>query len=153
VNLLLICAALVLVWLYRQGVSNTGTAVQSDNTAGSVADYMNVRQVSEAIAKMEGFFVPGSLPSRSMNPGDIGTYGGKVRSYPTVEAGFSALDAYISQHAAAHPDWDLYDFTRYYLTGDTMGVAGPGQNPDSYAEFVAGQLGVDPTTPLSQLLG
>jgi hypothetical protein len=76
-----------------------------------------------------------------------------VAGYPTDEAGFSALDNYITRHAASHPDWDFYDLFRYYLTGDTMGTPGPGQNPDAYAEYVASQVGVDPTTPVFSVLG
>ena len=110
-------------------------------------------KIAQAIAHMEGFFVAGSIPQRTNNPGDIGTFGGKVRSYGTAAQGFDTLDSYIESHATANPTWDFYDFFHYYLTGDTMGTPGPGQNPDGYADYVAGQVGVNPTTPISSVIG
>ncbi len=155
----LIIIAGVLALLFFE--SGAGTSA-SDNGGSVWADYSNTpggtvtggtSKLAQAIAKIEGFFVPGSLPARTHNPGDINTYGGKVGSYPTDAAGFSALENYITQHATKNPSWDFYDFAHYYLTGDTLGQGGQGQNPDGYAEFLASQLGVDPTTPISSVLG
>ncbi len=109
--------------------------------------------MEQAIAQYEGFNVPGSLAQRTHNPGDVGTFGGNVASYPNDTAGFGALGNWLQSKASANPGWDFYDMMTYYLTGDTMGTPAPGQNPNAYAEYVAGQLGVDPTTPVSQVLG
>ena len=153
----LVLVLAVLAWLFvkrsNAGNSVTGWANYEDNTSTGDVVTGGTNLIAQAVAKFEGFFKAGSLPNRTKNPGDIGTFGGKVASYPTNDAGFAALDSYINRHATANPSWDFYDFFRYYLTGDTMGTAGPGQDPDAYAEYVAGQVGVDPTTPLSQVIG
>jgi hypothetical protein len=108
--------------------------------------------IGEAIAQQEGYYVQGSLANRTNNPGDIGTFNGNVGSYSTPGEGWDALNTYITSHAQAHPQWDFYDFAHYYLTGDTMGKPGPGQNPDAYAEGIANYVGVDPTQPVSSVL-
>jgi len=140
------------VWLASQSnASQTDAYIGGGSMANTSSDPLGA--MANAIATMEGFFVSGSLPQRTNNPGDIGTFGGKVRSYPDSSAGFSALQNYIGTHAAAHPDWNFYDFFHYYLTGDPNGTPGPGQNPNGYAEYVAGALGVSAATPISQVLG
>jgi hypothetical protein len=159
----LVIALAVLAWLFYEG-SRAGSVVGSG--ANELADYEGnaeidagdsmqggTSKIANAIAKFEGFFTPGTLPNRTNNPGDIGTWGGKVKSYPSPEAGFASLDSYITSKATANPSWDFYDFFHYYLTGDPMGTPGPNQNPDGYAEYVAQQVGVDPTTPISQVIG
>jgi hypothetical protein len=148
----LVALLAVLAWLFLRG-GGAGTAGDSGDSADGGDMSVAVRKMSEAMAHMEGFFVPNSLPARTHNPGDIGTFGGKVRGYASDEEGFTALDSYITSHAAKHPDWDLYDFVRYYLTGDTMGKAGAGQNPDEYADYVAGRTGLDPTQSIFSQLG
>lgn len=152
-------AALVLLWRRKGAAQQSGYPVpatvteQPDNAITGPADSTTAEDMAQAIAQFEGFFKPGSLAQRTHNPGDIGTYGGNVASFGDDQAGWDALTGYITSHADANPDWDFYDFFRYYLTGDTMGAPGPNQDPDSYADYVAGQLGVPATTPVSQVLG
>ncbi len=71
---------------------------------------MNVPQppmtLAEAIARMEGFYRPGTRPNRNNNPGDI-EYGkfaiahgatgidGRFAIFPTPEAGLAALTALL----------------------------------------------------------
>jgi len=163
VDALLILALIVLAALaYSRRAANYVAGM----AGGSELDYVGngvtvdpsydsgaLSNISEAIAKFEGFYKPGSIAQRSNNPGNIGTFGGKVSSYADVGDGWDALGNWISGHASSHPDWDFYDTMRYYLTGSTTGIAGPNQDPDSYAEYVANYLGVDPTTPVSSVLG
>lgn len=123
--------------------------VQAYDTPGQVP----MEQLSSAIATMEGYFQPGTLPYRTNNPGDIGTFGGNVVESPTPDAGWARLHGYVGKLAAKHPDWDFYDFFHYMLTGDPAGQGGPNQYPDSYAENVAGMVGADPTSTVSGFLG
>lgn len=154
--LILVCA--VLAWLFVRGsqastdVSAGWADYENDTSVGDVVTG-GTNSIAQAIARFEGFFKTGTLSQRTNNPGDIGTWGSRVANYPTPDAGFAALDGYINSHATANPDWDFYDFFRYYLTGSTTGTPGPHQDPDGYAEYVAQQVGVDPTTPLSQVIG
>jgi hypothetical protein len=153
---LLVIVLAVLAWRkLNSSQASTSPVANYDQqpAAPSVPSNGPLATMENAIATMEGFFTPGSLAQRTHNPGDIGTYGGNVASYPSDSAGFNSLGTWLQNHASANPNWDFYDTMRYYLTGDTMGTPGPGQNPDAYAEYVAGQLGVDPTTPVSQVIG
>jgi hypothetical protein len=156
---LLVLAVVVLGWLFLSGGGQPNDTGNDPYTADYPDDSEQIgmtggtNAIAQAIARFEGFFVPGSLPNRTNNPGDIGTFNGKIARYDTPAAGFASLDQYIASHAIANPGWDFYDFFRYYLTGDTMGTPGPKQNPDAYAEFVAAQVGADPTDPVSQWLG
>jgi hypothetical protein len=108
--------------------------------------------MAQGIAQFEGYPLTGSLANRTNNPGNIGTYGGNVASYSDAGDGWDALNSYITTKAQANPEWDFYDFSRYYLTGDTQGQAGPNQNPDAYAEYIANYMGVDPTQTVSSVL-
>lgn len=65
--------------------------------------------VLEAIARQEGFYVPGSRPARNHNPGDL-EYGpfakahgatasdGRFAVFPDDATGFAALRALLLQH-------------------------------------------------------
>ena len=147
-EVLLILAAVFLAWLFFGGGSADTTTAVSGGEKNALDD------VTEAIARMEGFPVQNSLAQRTNNPGDIGSYGGRVASYSDVGDGMGRSH-YLGEkaHAAQHPDWDFYDMFHYYLTGDTLSPGGPGQNPDAYAEYVANYVGVDPATPVSSVIG
>jgi hypothetical protein len=120
-----------------------------------------LEQLAQAIARYEGFYltpeeckarsmVYPSIPQRYNNPGDLmfagqpgarpsGTRGadGKLRAYAifeTVEQGWSALYAQIRKDAAR--GLNLRQFIAKYAP-DT-----DGNDPSSYAAFVARELGV-----------
>jgi len=104
------------------------------------------------MAQFEGFFISGSVSQRNNNPGDIKA-GGTFASYADSGDGWDALNGWITGHAATNPDWDFYDMTDYYLRGSTTAPSVDAQgNSDAYAEYIAGQLGVSPTTPVSSVL-
>jgi len=146
-DLLIVILVAFAGWLWFNTPSSTGAASQD----GSQPD--NLSKLTQGVASIEGYFKSGSLPQRTNNPGNIGTYGGKIASYPDAGQGFEALQVWIQNHAAQNPNWDFYDMFHYYLTGDTLSPGGPGQSPDSYAEYVANYVGVDPTTPVSTVIG
>lgn len=149
-GLLLILAAVILWWLSSKGSNQTNLSPQ-----GSTPDYApnGLDNITEAMARFEGFYQPGSVAQRTNNPGNIGTFGGNVASYSDVGDGWTALNNYVRTKATSHPDWTLAQFITYYLTGDPNGTAGPNQNPTAYADYVANYVGVDPNTPVSQVLG
>lgn len=150
--MVVLLAVVLLLLLWRANSAQTAS-LAAGSSAPLPGSNGNLAAVTQAMATYEGYYVPGSLAARTNNPGDIGTYGGQVASYPTATAGWNALNNWVSGHAAANPNWDFYDMMSYYLTGDTMGTPGPGQSPNAYAEYVAGQVGVDPTTPVSAVIG
>lgn len=120
---------------------NTATTSPITSINGFLKDSLD--NLTEAGARVEGFYKQGSKAQRTNNPGMIG--GDSSKGFVDVGDGWDRFYSYDANLAAKHPDWNFYDFYRYYLTGDTMGTPGPGQNPDAYAEYVAGYVGADPT--------
>jgi len=116
--------------------------------------------IGQAIFQFEGG-QPNNLNVRNNNPGNLRSVPGMTgtndgyATFADIGDGWTALNNYITSHAAAHPGWDFYDFFQNYL-GQPVGspVTSTDQgNSDAYAEYVASYLGVDPTTPVSQVLG
>jgi len=127
-------------------------AVSSALQAASPSDALD--NITQAIAQWEGFFKSGSVSQRNNNPGDIETSSGSYVDYQDSGDGWDALYQWVSTHAASNPQWNFYDMMDYYQNGST--TAKPQQNggdSDAYAEYVAGYLGVDPSSPVSQALG
>lgn len=130
----------------RPTAPTRGTAIAA--AVSGVSDALD--SIAEGIARNEGFYKSNSKPQRTNNPGMIG--GDNSAGYADAGDGWEALQGYIASHAAQHPDWDFYDFAHYYLTGDTLGVGGPDQHPDKYAEDLANFVGADPTQTISSSL-
>lgn len=96
-----------------------------------------------------------NLPTENNNPGDLreagqansSTGAGGFASFPNPQDGYAALANDIQAKMTAHPTWDLGQFASVY--------APPSDNNDtaSYTAKLANQLGVPPSTPISQLQG
>lgn len=160
-RLLVIIAVVVAVYLLlrngRVAAAATATGASGADSTGTDSSAQaggndNLDTFTNAIAQAEGYYKPGSLPYRTNNPGDIGTFNGNVQSYADAGDGWDALSGYVTNHVSQHPDWDFYDWATYYLTGSTTGTPGPGQNPDAYAEQLAAAGGWDPTQTVSSAL-
>lgn len=87
---------------------------------------------------------------KNNNPGNLRNTDGSWQHFATPQEGFSALTGYLEraktgQHAAYNGNQSLYDFFSHYAP------AADKNNPKSYAESVAKQLGVSPTTKISSL--
>jgi hypothetical protein len=113
------------------------------------------KALAEAIAKAEGFFVPGSLPARCHNPGDLengdvgcGVDQGKT-IYPNDAAGWLALEHQCDlilgglSHAGYRIGDTLWKFAVRYTGND--GAAG-------WAQTVAQHLGLSVTNTLEDYL-
>jgi hypothetical protein len=130
---------------------------------GSSNDAMDT--FTNAIATFEGFFnnSGNTIAQRYNNPGNLtGNWGDGIVGHGTRNItrygdsgdGWGALSNYVTAHASNNPGWDFYDFFNWYLRGSTTASPVDNQgNSDQYAEYVAGQMGVDPTTPVAQALG
>lgn len=142
--------ALLVAWMlsaFAPSSSSSGN-VLSDYGSNNLLDAF-----TEAQAEFEGFYIPGSLAARTNNPGNIGTYGGKVGTYSDVGSGFQALSDYDTNLAQQNPGWSITQFITYYLTGDPNGTPGPGQNPQAYSDYVSNKIGVSGDTPIGSLFG
>jgi hypothetical protein len=115
-----------------------------------------VDKIAEAIARMEGFYKPGSLAQRNNNPGNLRSWGSRPVSggyavFETPEAGWAALKQQIRRNIDR--GLNLLEFF-----GGKPGVyagyspAADKNDPVAYARFVAQRAGIDVTTPLKELL-
>jgi hypothetical protein len=114
-----------------------------------------VDAIAQAIYQMEGNG-PNTIATRNNNPGNlrsgpgqIGTNGGYA-VFPDMATGFAALDNQIQLNI----DRGL---TLQEFFGGKPGVyagyapAADSNQPTTYANFVAGQVGIDANTPLNQI--
>jgi hypothetical protein len=159
---LLFIGAVLLIWLFlHKGSQSSGTVPVSptpqpnyDSDAGNALE-----TIKQAIFHKEGGR-PGDRNVVNNNPGNLrsgpgmtGTAGG-FATFASQDDGYSALEAWITKHTAAHPDWNFYDLFNYYLRGSTTAPANDKEgNSDAYAEYVANYIGVDPAEPVSSVVG
>lgn len=72
---------------------------------------------------------------------------GKFAKFPSYEVGWQYLENMVQTMAENHPVWTILDFfTHFAPSGDR-------NDPNAYAENVAGRCGVSPTTTLQALFG
>jgi len=112
---------------------------------------MDVNRIAVAVAHAEGFFVPGSIPQRASNPGDLeegdrgyGTLEGKTIFF-NVADGWAALYTQIERMLSGKDK--LYPAT---MTLAEAGMRYSGGDPN-WAKNVAGALGVDESITLAEL--
>lgn len=118
-----------------------------------------ISSLSSAIAKFEGYFNPGTVAARNNNPGNlrsgpraIGTDAHGYAIYQTVADGWADLQDQIQRNVGR-------GLTLAEFFGGKPGVyagyapAADSNNPNGYASFVAGQVGIPTNIPLSQLAG
>ena len=115
-----------------------------------------VQGIAAAIQQMEGWF-PGSRSYLNNNPGNLrsgpgmtGTAGGYA-VFPDVATGQAALDAQVQSNI----DRGL-TLQQFFAGGNGYPGYAPSadnNNPTAYANFVAGQVGIDTSTPLNSVGG
>lgn len=168
---LTVAAVALVLWLLWEyftssgGSGGQGSAGTTDTAIGGNALTAALQTMIDAITHFEGGN-PGNRNVRDNNPGNLtsaavpgpdqGGISGSDSQFAVFSSaadGIQALADYITNHATVHPEWDFYDFFDWYLNGTTAPQGATSQgNSDAYAEYVASQLGVDPTTPLSQVV-
>jgi hypothetical protein len=114
-----------------------------------------VTAFANAIAQMEGFNTSGSIAARNLNPGNLrsgpnqtGTANGYA-VYPNAAAGWQ--DLYAQIQANFNRGLNTYQFFGGGLGYPGYAPAADANSPNTYAVFVASQLGIDPTVPLNSL--
>ncbi len=111
--------------------------------------------ISQAIATMEGFYTAGSIAQRNNNPGNLRSWGSNpvvdgYAKFPTVADGWAALNQQVNLNISR--GLSLYEFF-----GGKPGVyagyspSADANNPQAYAVFVAGRVGIDPSVPLNSI--
>lgn len=113
-----------------------------------------IQKIARAIAFAEGFYVPGSVPQRLHNPGDltldltgkgVGQEGMYIR-YATDADGFEALEKQVRLMFGGSRIYNagmtILDVARHYTTTEQ----------ESWAKNVAFKLGIPNTTKLSDII-
>lgn len=106
-----------------------------------------VLNLGQAISMAEGFNVPGALPQRQNNPGNLRPPGGgPIRNFNSPEEGWRALFAQVQSmfdgtSRIYHPQMTIREMAQHYTA----------TRPEDWAKNVAGALGVTPETTLAEL--
>jgi hypothetical protein len=125
------------------------------NSNKSISLYgRGVYNIAIAISHAEGAWVPGSLPNRHNNPGDL-MAGGQVRAFRTVEQGwYELMDFIFTWFAGFNADitpaltWE--QLGAVYVNGpNAPATAAP---PENWVKTVTDYLGVKPTETLQAYL-
>lgn len=144
----------VLVW-QRSRVGRAVDAIGNVLTIGAPEPSPAIRAMAQAIAKAEGFYVPGSIPQQRNNPGNLKLphYGGDgVDTFPTPGEGWAALYKQLNLIR----DGRSSVYTSLSMTikqmGEKWAPAGVENIAGAWAKNVASLLGVSVDTPLSRVL-
>lgn len=140
---------LLLFWLLRPLRATVTTDESFDLSPYGVYPEA-IKTVARAIARAEGFYVPGSVPQRAHNPGDL-----KLSGRPTIN-GISVFDSDDQGWAALYRQLSLIvnGQSRYNLdmSIDDMARTWTTTEQSAWAANVAQQLGVAPSTALWEVL-
>ena len=114
-----------------------------------------IQRISQAIARREGYYVPGSRAARNNNPGNLRRWGNVAvddgfAHFPSVDAGWEALRAQIAKNVRR--GLTLLEFFAgkpgvYYGYAPST----DGNDPEDYAAFVAKLVGVPVSAPLDTI--
>jgi hypothetical protein len=114
---------------------------------------------ADAIARFEGFYSAGSRPARNHNPGDlkfagqpgaIGQDSAGFAIFPDDATGFQALYNQLAKYVRDFPGYSLLQIMAHYL-GQASPTTDAQGNSFTYANAVAGELGVDVNVTLADL--
>jgi hypothetical protein len=103
-----------------------------------------IRRIAQAIARAEGYGVPGAIPTVRNNPGNIKGPDGVIRTYSTPEEGWQALYRQVllmltGESRFYKPEMTIAEIARIY-TGEAQFM--------NWARNVSRVLGVTPDTRL-----
>lgn len=140
-------------------------AIAPITTFGDSIGMASIQDWATAIAKVESGGNPDALSYRNNNPGNLtpirGGWSGQVGTngpfavFDSLQSGWNALYADLQHNVNANPNWTLTNFFAHYLGNpDPLHPQVTDQgNPFTYAQSVAGQLGVSPDATLGSLFG
>jgi len=121
--------------------------------------------IAQAIAKKEGFYVPGSIAARNNNPGNLRSWGSTpivsgYAKFATVQDGWNALYSQIQTNIGRGLTLNEFfagqrDDLGNVILGGYSGYAPSkdGNQPIAYAAFVGSQVGIPVDVPLNALTG
>lgn len=140
--------------------ASTGSLDFMSVPSGSLNPTQGVIAMAQAIAEAEGFFVPGNIPARAHNPGDLtegdfgdtGVYltsssGAKIIVYASDQDGWNALYEKLQNIANGtssvySPDMTIAQFANKWTS----------TQQSSWADNVASSIGADINSVIGGLL-
>lgn len=147
---------IALVLWRRQSPTATVTTSEGFDLSpygGETSYPLPIVNAAQAIARAEGFYVPGSIPQRAHNPGNL------KLGEPSIAGGITVFDSDDLGWAALYRQLSLIvtGRSRYYSL--SMSIADMGRiwtatvaEQGAWSQNVASALGVSVATPLSQVL-
>lgn len=121
---------------------------------GAVASPL-VTSMAQAIAQMEGYNTQGTIAAKNNNPGNLRAGAGQVGTangfavFPDPATGWNALYSQIDYNIGLGLNMQQF-FAGEPGVYPGYAPSADSNNPTAYANFVATQVGVDPTVPLNQ---
>lgn len=112
---------------------------------------------AEAIARAEGFYLAGSIPAKTNNPGDLklpntATYGSSgITVFATAAEGWAALYRQLWLISTGRSSYYRNTMTIRQM-GDVYAPSADRNIPGAWATNVAKYLGVSVDTPIGQFL-
>jgi hypothetical protein len=154
VALLVVGIAILLLEESSGGMSGDGSSGTGGVVPQSAAPLnAQVQQLAQAIATAEGFGIPGAVPTRANNPGDLvlGDQGlgvansAGVTIFATVAAGWAALYyelnlIFLGESSQYNPSMTFAQFAQKWTGGDNAGA---------WASNVTSSISASPGTLLS----
>jgi hypothetical protein len=168
--------AAVAYWLISQEPATVDASSPDDSTGGDVAEQnipvppiqdfsAKVVQLAQAIARAEGFGVPGAIPTRGNNPGDLtrafgfqtaGTLNKEgVLQFVNLADGWNALYAIVAYWLGGSDSLYPLSLTIEQVAGnyvDGPNAAGFSTGAENWSNSVANSLGLSVTNTLQDFL-
>lgn len=116
--------------------------VQSSAVLKKISTHIPIRKLAEAIAKYEGHGIAGAIPTTHNNPGSLRARKGGFQKFKTVEEGYKALEKTIRHYSP----YSLTKMMHYYAPKSDN------NNTEAYIRFIVRSTGIDPNTPLKDIL-
>lgn len=156
----LFAALLILFAMYEwggnagpeDGASGDGdpNSAPSAPSTGGVSGW--IQKMAAAITHNENSNPAYNNPGSIQGTGDTGTTAKNgLGIFSSIEAGEAALVNLIASYARRFPNLSVNEFVSRWVTGKTDSDAPPGSALSNYQNSVAGALGVDGDTPISDL--
>jgi hypothetical protein len=151
-------AIVVLWWLGRPKGTVTTWAGFDLGSIGGMVDYPDrLQSFARAIARAEGFYVPGSVPQRANNPGAIKvpnwtgpTLGEGISAFQSEDAGWSALYRQLMLVVSGGSNYYNLDMSIADMAQTWTG--GPPIDAGHWAQNVADAMNASTTDPLWKVM-
>jgi hypothetical protein len=157
---LILIAVLAGAWFIRgRAALSVETPSPFDSTAmlGRTSYPREVQALAQAIARAEGFFVPGSAPQRAHNPGALKTPGWSgpvtgsagINVYESDDQGWAALHSQLWRIATGE--------SRFYTVNDSLDQmartwTGSEREGAPWSRIVSTSLGVSSSATIGEVL-